>query len=265
MNKYYEEEDEIMYHTGLSKELIKNASYAVVPGDPARVEPLAKSIGQNAAFLTSHRDYTTWITYVNKQPVLVMSTGMGGPCVTFAVEELARLGITRFIRVGTTGSIQENIELGDVVINNASVRMEGASKSYAPVEYPAVADLMLTHGLIEAAKELQIPYHVGISVTTDSFWPGQERYDSFGGYVRRKLQGSLHEFQQLGCTNYEMENATLFTLTSVLGLQAASICAVVAKRTEKESIAPCEVYQQAEQRFQQVVKTFLWKELSCKK
>ena len=194
-----------------------------------------------------------------------MSTGMGGPCVTFAVEELARLGITRFIRVGTTGSIQENIELGDVVINNASVRMEGASKSYAPVEYPAVADLMLTHGLIEAAKELQIPYHVGISVTTDSFWPGQERYDSFGGYVRRKLQGSLHEFQQLGCTNYEMENATLFTLTSVLGLQAASICAVVAKRTEKESIAPCEVYQQAEQRFQQVVKTFLWKELSCKK
>lgn len=98
MNKYYAEENEIMYHTGLSKELIQNASYAVVPGDPARVEPLAKSIGQNAAFLTSHRDYTTWITYVNKQPVLVMSTGMGGPCVTFAVEELARLGITRFIR-----------------------------------------------------------------------------------------------------------------------------------------------------------------------
>ncbi|MFR6111227.1 MAG: hypothetical protein ACLUIQ_07590 [Dialister invisus] len=88
--------------------------------------------------------------------------------------------------------------------------------------------------LREAAKESGIPFKTGISISTDSFWPGQERYDSFGGYVLKRLQGSLEDFRHIGCTNYEMENATLFTLCSVLGLKAASICGVVAKRTDSE-------------------------------
>ena len=101
-----------------------------------------------------------------------------------------------------------------------------------------MADLRITLALEEAARELKVPCKTGISVSTDSFWPGQERYDSFSGYVRRNLQGSLAEYRALGCTNFEMENATLFTLTSVLGLAAGSICGVVAKRTESEAVAP---------------------------
>ena len=111
--------------------------------------------------------------------------------------------------------------------------------------------------LRQAAEELQVPFKLGVTVTTDSFWPGQERYDSFGGYVVRRLQGSLKEWQTLGCSNYEMEAATLFTLTSVLGLRAGAICGVVAKRTDSESVAPPDVYRTAEKRFQVVARRAL--------
>lgn len=253
----YANPTEIMYHTGLSAEMIRGAKYALVPGDPGRVEGLAKALDNNAIFLASHRDYTTWLAYVKETPVLVMSTGMGGPCVTFAVEELARLGVNTFIRVGTTGSIQNDLNLGELVINTAAVRMEGASRAYAPIEFPAVADMDTTIALRKAAKETGIPFKTGISISTDSFWPGQERYDSFGGYVLKRLRGSLEDFRHMGCTNYEMENATLFTLCSVLGLKAGSVCGVVAKRTDGEAIAPRDVYETAEKRFRQVVKTAL--------
>lgn len=248
---------EIMYHTGLSRDMLEGAVYALVPGDPGRVEGLARALSPKAKFIASHRDFTSWLAPMEGGNVLVMSSGMGGPCVTFAVEELARLGVTTFIRVGTTGSIQEEISPGDVVINYGAVRMDGASLAYAPAEYPAIADIDVTAALLKAAKNLSIPAHRGISISTDSFWPGQERYDSFSGYVLRRLRGSLDEFLHLGCTNYEMENATLFTLTSVMGLRSGSVCGVVAKRTESEAVVPPEIYRQAEIRFQAIVKEAL--------
>jgi len=250
----YAKPGEMMYHTGLTPEMIEGARYALVPGDPGRVEGLAKALDPDAFFVASHREYTTWMTHVMGRPVLVMSTGMGGPCVTFAVEELGRLGVTTFLRVGTTGSLREDLNLGDVVISRAAVRLDGASRAYAPIEYPAAADLDVTIALRQAARELGVPHKVGITVSTDSFWPGQERYDSFQGYVVRRLQGSLKEWQSIGCSNYEMEAATLFTLTNVFGLRSGAICGVIAKRTDGEAVAPKDIYRQAEERFQKVAK-----------
>ena len=170
MRRYhYAKAGEVMYHTALTKEQLAGARYAVVPGDPGRVPGLAKALDPSAVFLTSHRDYTSWLARVSGEPVLVMSTGMGGPCMSFAVEELARLGVTTFLRVGTTGSMQEGLELGDLVIDRASVRRDGASKAYAPAVYPAVADMTVTLALMKAAESLQVPHQVGISVSTDSF------------------------------------------------------------------------------------------------
>ena len=254
---HYAKDTEVMYHTGLTKAMLRGASYALLPGDPGRVPGLAKALDEDAHFLGAHRDYTSSLAQVNGEAVLVMSTGMGGPCVTFAVEELARLGVTTFIRVGTTGSLQEDLNLGDLVINRASVRMDGASKAYAPAEYPAAADMAVTLALEKAAAMQKIPHKVGVSVSTDSFWPGQERYDSFAGYVRKAYQGTLKDYQAMGCTNFEMENATLFTLASLFGLRAGSVCGVVAKRTDSESIADKEVYELAEKRFQDTVKLAL--------
>ena len=255
--KNYAKPDEIMYHTGLTREMLQGARYALVPGDPGRVEGLARALDPAASYVTSHREFTSWLAHVNGEAVLVMSTGMGGPCITFTVEELARLGVTTFIRVGTTGSLREDIQLGELVISRAAVRMDGASQAYAPLSYPAAADLDVTLALRRAARELKVPHYVGVTVTTDSFWPGQERYDSFGGYVVRRLQGTLEEWQALGCSNYEMEAATLFTLCSVLGLRSGAVCGVVAKRTAGEAVASAEVYKTAEKRFQSVARRAL--------
>ncbi len=245
MPKNYAAPGEIMYHVGFAKEKLQGARIAVLPGDPGRVQPLAQQLGTDAVFIASHREYTSWLTHIAEEPVLVCSTGMGGPSVGICLEELARLGIDTVIRVGTTGTIQERINLGDVIIDKAAVRLDGTSRHYAPLEFPAVASFTVTSALAAAAAKCGAPYHVGISVSSDTFWPGQERYDSFTGYVPRCFQGSMREWQQLGALNYEMESSALFVTCQALGIKAGVICGVVAKRTKSEGIAPADFYDKA--------------------
>ncbi len=243
--RHYAAPNEVMYHIGFSHEALRGATMAVLPGDPGRVEPLAKSLGENPIYIASHREYTSWLTYIDKQPVLVCSTGMGGPSVAICLEELARIGITHVIRFGTTGTIQDNINLGEVIINKAAVRLDGTSHHYAPAAFPAVASFTMVNALTQAAKDNSIPVHVGISVSSDTFWPGQERYDSFTGYVTKAFQGTLKEWQSLGALNYEMETSALFVTAQTLGIKAGAVCGVVAKRTDSEEIAPSNVYDTA--------------------
>ena len=90
--KNYAKPGEVLYHVGLSVEMLQGAKYALVPGDPGRVEGLAKALDKKAVYLASHREFTSWLARVKGEPVLVMSSGMGGPNITFVVEELGRLG-----------------------------------------------------------------------------------------------------------------------------------------------------------------------------
>lgn len=242
MKKNYAAPTEEMYHVGFSAARLEGAKIAVLPGDPGRVAPIATALGENARFLASHREYTSYLTYVEGLPVLVCSTGMGGPSVAICLEELARLGITYLIRFGTTGTIQEKVSLGDVIINKAAVRLDGTSGHYAPEGFPAVASFTVTGALKRAAEACGAPYHIGISVSSDTFWPGQERYDSFTGYVPRRFQGSMREWQALGALNYEMETSALFVVAQSLGLKAGAVCGVVVKRTDSEKVAPTAVY-----------------------
>ncbi len=243
--KHYAELNEVLYHVGFAAKALEGATIAVLPGDPGRVEPLADSLGENAHFLASHREYTSFLTYIKKQPVLVCSTGMGGPSVAICLEELARMGIKQVIRFGTTGTIQEYVNLGDIIINKAAVRLDGTSHHYAPGEFPAVADFDVVTALVAAAKNAGAPYHLGISVSSDTFWPGQERYDSFTGYVPLKFQGTMAEWKKLGALNYEMETSALFVVSQALGIKAGAVCGVVVKRTQSESVAPSDVYDRA--------------------
>ena len=171
MDKHYASENEVLYHVGFSKAALQGATLAVLPGDPGRVEPLARQLGEEPSFIACHREYTSWLTHIAGRPVLVCSTGMGGPSVAICLEELARMGITQVIRVGTTGTIQEYINPGEVIINKASVRLDGTSHHYAPASFPAVASFTVTESLIAAAKACAAPYHVGIAVSSDTFWP----------------------------------------------------------------------------------------------
>ncbi len=244
--------EEILYHTGFCARALQGARWALLPGDPGRVEALARAFGP-AERIAAHREYTSWLTHIGAEPLLVCSTGMGGPSTAICLEELACMGITGVIRVGTTGAIQGNINLGDIIINKAAVRLDGTSRHYAPLEFPAVASFSVTAALRQAAQELGIPYHVGISISSDTFWPGQERYDSFTGYVRRDLRGTLAEWQALGALNYEMETSALFVAAQSMGLRAGSVCGVIAQRTESEKVAASDVYRTAHDNFQKTV------------
>jgi len=227
--------DDLLYHVKLNKAMLSGAVTAVLPGDPGRVEKTARMLDPDAVFLVSNREFTSWLAELEGHKVLVCSTGIGGPSVSICLEELAALGIGSFYRIGTTGAIQDHIKPGDLVITTASVRLDGASTHYAPLEYPAVADFDLTGNLLKAASNLEIPYHKGISASSDTFYPGQERYDTFTSYVPRRFQGSLEEWKHLKVLNYEMESSTLLTIASVFGLKAAMVAAVIAVRGKNES------------------------------
>ena len=139
-----------------------------------------------------------------------------------------------FLRVGTTGGIQPHLLPGDVIVTTGAVRLDGASLHFAPMEFPAVADFACTTALVDAARAIGVDPHVGITASSDTFYPGQERYDTYSGHVTPRFRGSLAEWSTLGVLNYEMESATLFTMCSALGLRAGCIAGVLVNRTETE-------------------------------
>ena len=222
-----------VFHLGLTRADLQGATLAIVPGDPERVKKIA-ALMDNAVHLASHREFTTWRAEIDGKPVIVCSTGIGGPSTSIAVEELAQLGVRTFLRVGTTGAIQPEINVGDVLVTTGSVRLDGASLHFAPLEFPAVADFSCTTALVAAAKDAGATTHIGITASSDTFYPGQERYDTFSGRVVSRFQNSMKEWQQMGVLNYEMESATLLTMCASQGLRAGMVAGVIVNRTQKE-------------------------------
>lgn len=223
-----------VFHLGLTREAMNGAKLAIVPGDPERVERIAELI-DNSKKLASTREFTTWLGTLGGESVIICSTGIGGPSTSIAVEELAQLGIRTFLRAGTTGAIQPYINVGDVIITTGSVRMDGASQHFAPVSYPAVADFQCTQSLVNAAEQNGLNYWTGITASSDTFYPGQERYDTYTQRVRKELQGAMAEWQSMGVLNYEMESATLLTMCATMGLKAGCVAGVVVNRTRNET------------------------------
>lgn len=222
-----------VFHLGLTHAALDGATLAIVPGDPERVERIARQM-DNPRKLASTREFTSWLGTLEGQSVVVCSTGIGGPSTSIAVEELAQLGIRTFLRVGTTGAIQPHINVGDVIITTGSVRLDGASRHFAPQSYPAVADFQCTRALVDAAQHNGFSFYTGITASSDTFYPGQERYDTYTGRVRKALAGSLQQWQSLGVLNYEMESATLLTMCATMGLKAGCVAGVIVNRTSDE-------------------------------
>lgn len=223
-------------HLNITSEDTQGATLAFIPGDPGRVTRIAEHL-KDAKLIGNKREFTSYRGLLAGKPVVVCSTGIGGPSTSICVEELAELGVRTFLRVGTTGAIQPNIALGDLVVVNAAVRLDGASLHFAPAEFPAVANFFVTQALVEAATAAQLPFHLGIAASSDTFYPGQERYNTFTGRVTRQFKGSLAEWQALGVLNYEMETGTLFTMCQAMGLKAGCVAGVIARRTSSEGIA----------------------------
>lgn len=224
------------FHLGISAEDIGGATLAIVPGDPGRVARIAERL-EDPAPLAAHREFTSYRAALGGTPLVICSTGIGGPSTSIAVEELAQLGVRTFLRVGTTGAIQPHVAVGDLIVTTAAVRLDGASFHFAPPEFPAVASYDCLDALVRAARAQagDNAVHVGVTASSDTFYPGQERYDTFSGRVAARFRGSMAEWQSMGVLNYEMESATLLTMCASSGLRAGCVAGVLVNRTQGET------------------------------
>jgi uridine phosphorylase len=186
------------------------AKYVLLPGDPRRVETIASFLNKSQKV----SDYRGFVTYTGSKDgvgISVCSTGIGCPSAAIAIEELARIGAETFIRVGTTGALQKNIHMGEIVVASAAVRADGTSRNYVPLEYPAVADFEVATSLLQAAQKNSQEIHFGPVLSTDAFY----------GNLK-----NLKRWSDFGVLSVEMESSVIFTIAALKKLKAGSILAV---------------------------------------
>ena len=204
--------------------------YVILPGDPGRCEAIAAHF-DNPVHVGMNREYNIYTGYLLGEKVSVCSTGIGGPSASIAMEELHNIGADTFIRVGTCGGIDLNVQAGDVVVATGAIRFEHTSLEYAPIEYPAVADLEITVALREASRELGYRTHTGIVQCKDAFY-GQHMPGKSPVYY--ELLNKWESWKRLGVKASEMESAALFVVADALGVRCGS-CFHVIWNQEREA------------------------------
>lgn len=212
------------YHIGVGKGDV--GEYVILPGDPKRCALIAKYFDE-PVLVGDSREFVTYTGYLDGVKVSVTSTGIGGPSASIAMEELVKCGARTFIRVGTCGGMDINVKGGDLVIASGAIRFEGTSKEYAPIEFPAVADIEIVNALIKASKKLQFNYHVGVVQCKDSFY-GQHRPETLPNSF--ELINKWDAWVKLGTKASEMESAALFVAASYLGVRCGSVLLAVANQ-----------------------------------
>ena len=197
--------------------------YCTLPGDPGRCESIARYF-EDAVHVRTNREYTTYTGKLLGETVSVVSTGIGGPSAAIAMEELCNLGAHTFVRVGTCGGIDLSVQSGDVVVATGAVRMEGTSREYAPIEYPAVPDFAVTCALTQSCRSLGKRWHTGVVQCKDSFY-GQHSPQRMP--VSFDLEQKWEAWKRLGVLASEMESAALFTVAAARRVRCGSVFHVI--------------------------------------
>lgn len=227
--KNYSEDPGRQYHIQVAKGEV--GRYVIMPGDPKRCAKIAEYF-DDPLLIADNREYVTYTGTLDGVKVSVTSTGIGGPSASIAMEELYRCGADTFIRIGTCGGIQTEVKSADVVIATGAVRMEGTSREYAPIEYPAVPDLDVTNALVNAAKKQNVDFHTGVVQCKDSFYGQHEPEVKPVSY---ELLNKWEAWKRLGCLASEMESAALFIVASHLRVRTGS-CFLVVANQEREKL-----------------------------
>ena len=225
-----ETENKAQYHIRCAPGDI--AKYVLLPGDPERV-PMMANLWDESRHIATYREHVTYTGKVAGVEISACSTGAGGPSTASALEELAEIGAETFIRVGTCGAMQDYIDPGDLIICAGAVRYDGTSDQYVDSKYPALANQEVVMALIEAAEKLNVKYHVGLAYTSASFFCGQGR-PGFNNYKQSWMETILNDMQRAGVLNFEMEAATVLTLSHLFGLRAGAVFSVVANRVKDQ-------------------------------
>ena len=220
----YSEDQERQYHIQVAKGEV--GRYVILPGDPKRCEKIAKHF-EDAKLVADSREFVTYTGYLEGEKVSVTSTGIGGPSASIAMEELVQCGADTFVRVGTCGGIDLDVKGGDIVIATGAVRMEGTSREYAPIEYPAVPHVDVMNAMIRAAKNLKFRCHAGVVQSKDSFF-GQHEPEVMP--VSYELENKWQAWLRMGCLASEMESAALFIAGSFLRVRVGACFLVLANQ-----------------------------------
>jgi uridine phosphorylase len=218
------------YHLEVTPEDVADA--VLLPGNPERVDKVV-AFWDDHREVAHHREYRTATGEYEGTPISVTSTGIGSPSAAIAVEELARVGADTFLRVGSCGALDADMAPGDLVITTGAVRQEGTSDAYVREDYPAVADGEVVAALVAAAERLGYDYHTGITMSSDSFYAGQDR-PGFGGYEAIGSDDLIEELRRGNVRNIEMEAAAILTLANLFELRAGAVCTVYANRETGE-------------------------------
>lgn len=193
--------------------------YVFLPGDPGRCEPIAR-LFDDPVLVAKNREYETWTGTLDGERVSVTSTGIGCPSAAIAMEELVKVGADTFVRVGTSGGMQPEINPGDLGVIQAAIRDEGTTSHYLPMEFPAVADIDVTRALAIGARTSGRTVHIGISQSKDSFY-GQHEPGRMP--VAKRLQDRWAAWMAGGAICSEMEAAALYIVASTLRVRAGGI------------------------------------------
>lgn len=201
-------------------------SYILLPGDRARVAIMSAYL-DGAKEVGSNREYLAHTGTHNGIKVTVMSTGIGCPAAAIAVEELANIGARVFIRTGSTGALQEPIDIGDLIIATGAAKNEGTSEMYEPNEFPAVPSFDVLSALVRAAEslkeDLRFKYHVGIVASDDAFYAETPEF--------------IHRVTALGALGVDMESSAIFVASRARGLESGSILSA-SENFARKSIVP---------------------------
>ena len=217
-----------MFHIACTAEDV--GRYCILPGDPGRVPAIAAWF-DDAKQVACNREYNVWTGTLLGEKVTACSTRIGRPSASIAMEELHKCGADTFIRTGTCGGIDVNVQSGDIVVATGAVRFEHTSLEYAPLEFPAGADFGIVDCLVRATKALGYPLHTGIVQCKDSFY-GQ--HDPAASPVYYELQQKWESWKRLGVKASEMESAALFVVAAALGCRCGS-CFHVVWNQEREA------------------------------
>ncbi len=197
--------------------------YCILAGDPGRIPAIA-ALFDDAKQIAYNREFNVFTGYLEGVKVTACSTGIGGPSTSIAVEELHNLGADTFIRTGTCGGIDLDVKSGDIVVATGAIRYEHTSVEYAPIEFPAVADLDIALALREASEEMGKKTHVGVVQCKDSFY-GQHSPERMP--VSYELLQKWEAWKRLGVKASEMESSTLFVVSSALKCRCGSCFHVI--------------------------------------
>jgi len=195
------------------------APFVLLPGDPGRVLRIAELLDEFKE-ISFNREYRVVTGKYKNISVTICSTGIGGPATAIAMEELINLGAKVFIRIGSCGASQENIQIGDMIISDSVIREDDTTIEYVPVQFPAVADRKIVN-LLEASAQLAgVRYFIGSTVSIDALYSPQtkEKKDFW---------------KKFGALAQDMETGTVLTLARIKGIKAGAILLVVDQEGEK--------------------------------